>query len=416
MGFGKLGFKCINRLHLATVVWVFGMTGCPEEDTPDDNTPDEKPSSGSGGDYDPCAEMTSEPVGWDAESALGVSPAEAFSGLEEPCSSTLVWDASGFDTHTVTPVTGESAVTASVALDRSSARLKEGIHPACESVYLEADGTAAIETADGTFLAYGEIAVAYSSKWGVSDFAFGSSLASHEGGFTVSLSENENGRLGFSVDGSMESCVGEVSLWIEESMTNGVSSGGGGPIGGWSNTGCPLDAAPLDISAADEGERSIAEQVEETWGDVTYPAEWDDGQETTLTIQTAVTDTTGCIESWGEALFPAEIRYFTADGRLSDRTAQETLSVAISDDEGVFVSSGVSIDDERVCADDTDDIGYALGSCATLRSITVQLHMDHDLDGRMDMSDEGLTVYEYDRESDADPGAADRVRRLHISL
>ena len=167
-----------------------------------------------------------------------------------------MWDASGFDTHTVTPVTGESAVTVSVALDRSSARLKEGIHPACESVYLEADGTAAIETADGTFVASGEITVTYETKHGVSGFTFGSSLASHEGGFTVALSENETGGLGFSVDGSMESCVGEVSLWIEESMANGVSSGVGGAIGGWSNTGCPLDAATLDISAAGEGERS----------------------------------------------------------------------------------------------------------------------------------------------------------------
>jgi hypothetical protein len=162
-----------------------------------------------------------------------------------------------------------------------------------------------------------------------------------------------------------------------------------------------------------EGKPSLKEVIQETWGDASYPAQWDDGARTELKVRVVVEVAEGCAERLGRGpiSMPVGVTYGTADGRVEEHRAAAELTAAVAED-GTVRTMSVFIDDELTCEGEADEIPYTLSDCAELASVLLQLGLHTE--GAEVVSAEGLNAYEYHRAHSGPPGSADRVRTLMV--
>jgi hypothetical protein len=358
-------------------------------------------------------------VNWNDLLETGVTPADLFAPLEGECSSAFTWNASAFDTSAIEPAGGESQMNVSVTFDQQSVRIGHyeeapsgGGDSYCPEFILEATAHVSLTTADGVFSDSGEIRVTSELDSQPLVMLLNVPLEKHQGSLHVALGDQETGAFHYRFGGAAASCVGEVTLSIDMPIIEGESSSAEGRIGQWSATSCGLNETEVDLTASLPNGHTTIEEIERIWGDATYAGTWDDGKKTDLKVSLETTDITACRTNT-TTLVPVEMRYGTADGRITETTAMATVDVSFSGT-GDVRSMQLWLSDDMTCSSTTDVIPYTLKSCATLEGVTIQLGITEDSNGQLQVSDEGMMVYEYYRDGSAPPGAADHVTTLEI--
>jgi hypothetical protein len=358
--------------------------------------------------------MTGTSVSWDAPSAIGVSPAEAFSALAGSCTATIVWDGSPSNgAAVIEPLRGQSTITVNVQLDPSSAVLVSSPVSDCSS-YLQAAASVRLETEDGNFLEEREVVVRYDAQSGAAPIRF--EVRSSETSGSLSIEPVDGGgevRLDYEVSPLTEGCAGRVLLSV--SQTDATGAGGGsaastGAFASWSDTGCEAGQAPVPIDEPVDGGLSIAGSVEALWGDVAYRGVWDDGQPADLRMRLTIATGIGCADSVqpNTVAFASAITYGTSDDRVREHPATADIRVT-TNGSGAPEYLQLWVDDELSCADPSDSIPYTLRSCDELASASLQLGINVDVQTSL-VDSQGLNAYEYYRAGMASPGAADTVR------
>ena len=384
----------------------------------DEGTVKQSENKDMAGDEDPCGNMTYASVGWEETLNIGGTAAAVFGEAEGSCSAAFVWDASGAGAE-VSPMTGESEVTVTLTLDRTSAELGFLENPdeaaECGMQYLRIGGTVAIETADGAFKDTGEVLLYYSSESEtVGTIRLSKEFAALEGDFQVDLDESadQSGGIYYKLTAPGVACAGAVGIILNESEGDGTASSSMGEIGNWSNTGCEVGQTPVDLTQEDDDGVTVLAALEEIWGLNTFDAQWDNESSTELSVKVDFSnDPAGCTDGPVTYVTPVTVTYSTADEVLGERSVNGDLIVSLNADNSIRTSS-LGISDRRKCASKDDSLDYGFGECADLTGITVQLGLDWSGDGEWHISDGGLMVYEYDIDSSAPPSAADRVRTL----
>lgn len=369
-------------------------------------------NAASCGDQDPCADIVYESVSWEETTALGVTAADVFGSAEGSCTESLVWDAElmGED---ASPMTGESELTVTLTLDTDTAEFGVADSSECETQYLKVQGTVTLSTADGSFNDTGEVTLTYNSESSVVDtLVLEKDLGELGGDFTVSLDEDKSGALYYDFEAPGVACAGELRLLINESLEDNTASSGIGVVGSWSSTGCDVGQKPVDLTQTNEDGETILEQLIDIWGDNAFDTKWEDETTATLGIKLDFSnDPQGCAETTVTYIAPVSLTYGTEDGLLGQGSTEANLTVSLEEDNSIRTTS-LWINEDRECADENDTLSYGFGDCDTLSSITVQLGLSMNANGTLSVSDDGLMIYEYDRDSDTDSGAADRVRIL----
>jgi hypothetical protein len=195
----------------------------------------------------PCGSPSPMPVavGWNEQTALGVSPAEAFMALVGTCSSPLKWDASrDGDYLAVSPASGTSQLTVTVTADESSVRFTPeaagGVLALCKAK-LSVDASVHLETDDGTFVADGTANVAYD---GTNYTPLNFTVPLEQLGGTLSIQPKTKGTgvaLSFDVGPIGKGCAGEVRMETAAALPGGHGAvGTSGTFGSWSSTGCAV--------------------------------------------------------------------------------------------------------------------------------------------------------------------------------
>lgn len=365
-----------------------------------------------------CGEPTYESLRWDELLEIGVTPAELFGPLEGACASAFTWNASTFDTHEIEPTKGESQMTVSVQFDKQSARIghydekpSSGGDFDCPN-FVEATAQVSLRTDDGVFSSSGKSTVtsAYESQPLV--MSLDVPLKQHQGSLQIVLRDKETGALHYRFGGANASCVGEVNLSIDMDLGGGEHTSGEGRLGQWSATSCGLNETEIDLAAPLPNGRTILEEIERTWDHASYAGTWDDGKKTVLNLSLETVKATACRTNT-TTLVPVQMRYGTQDGRITETTAAATVDVSFAST-GNIRSMQLWLSDDMNCASKDDVIPYTLKTCATLEGVTLQLGITEESNGQLQVSDDGMMVYEYHRNGSAPPGAADHVTTMAI--
>ena len=251
-----------------------------------------------------------------------------------------------------------------------------------------------LATDDGTFDEAADVKLRYDATGGLSTFGINRELGDVGGSFAV-LS-NDNGQLGFSFDGAGESCAGEIRLTLIMAGEGNIGSAVSGPIASWSKSGCPLGEGPIDLDQPlANSDQTASERLEDLFGDVRFPGEWDDGEKTELHLQVALEVDTACQGLGADKAIavPVGVTYGTTDGRLGEHPAKASVRLY---DENVPDSLALWIDDTLRCKGAGDELPYTLNDCDSLGSIQVQLGINVRSED-IGFTDSGLSVYEYDR-------------------
>jgi hypothetical protein len=363
-------------------------------------------NAGLCGDPDPCQDIVYESVGWEEATDLGVTAAEVFGAAEGSCTEILSWE-------NASPMPVESELTVTLTLDTDTAEFGAADNAECETEYLKIRGTVTLSTADGSFNDTGEVTLTYDSESSeVGTILLKKDLDELGGNFEMPLGEDKSGELHYDFEAPGIACTGELRILVNYPLDDNTASSGIGTIGSWSSTGCDIGQNPVNLSQTNEDEETISAQLIEAWGSNTFDTKWENNTNTTLGITLDFSnDPQGCAERTVTYVAPVSLTYSTADGVLGESSTEANLTMSLEEDNSIRTSS-LWINDNRKCEDENDTLSYGFGDCDTLSGITVQLGLSLDANGALSVSDEGLMIYEYDRDSSAAPGAADRVRIL----
>jgi len=185
-----------------------------------------------------CHITSTTAVGWDEQSTLDVSPAEALASVAGSCQATLTWDASGFNTNRVTPVTGATQLSVDVKLDENSARVAESQSEGLTRLYcpttLEIDAHVRIVSDDGAFDEEGITVVTYTMESGVDRITLEIDANALGGDFSIEAASGETATVIFELAADIEMCAGGLDVMTEQPMGNGAIGLMGGHLGGWS--------------------------------------------------------------------------------------------------------------------------------------------------------------------------------------
>ncbi len=411
----------MKRFYLGMVLsaslLVLGASGCGDDEA-------EKQEANAGdrgglGEEDICGGIVYEAIAWDGANDLGLTAAEAFAPHEGTCTSTLVWDASGWGN--ATPETGESEIAVTLTFDAASAefgRLENAdTEPACDGLYLRATASAAIATADGVFDDSGDVSVVYrDTTGGIDEIALKKAMSETGGTFTVDDADGDATSLTYRFDGAGETCAGSIGLSLTSDLGDGVASMAMGDIGFWSNTGCPVGQEPVDLEAVEKDGVTALAQLEAIWSDLSFAATWPEGDSTELAVGLSLLSSDACREGTSQvAAMSALVTYGTSDGNLGERTVTGDLSVSIEDD-GTARASEVHISDDRRCGSTSDSLDYGFGDCSTLSGITIQLGLSWSNTQGWSVSDEGLEIYEYAAGTEPFEGPSANNRELALTF
>jgi hypothetical protein len=189
---------------------------------------------------DPCRNVELLPVAWTDDAELGVSPEMAFSAMLGTCSAPFRWDASAYDARSVEPRTSAAEMAVTVEADRASARVARpppGAPEFCHALLV--DVTVTLHSSDGLIVETGQTTLSFFSPAARStQLHFGVDLDEAGGSLEVGLSEHEQAKLDFTVEGVGAACTGRVSLWISSQVPgSNMASGGGAVPGSWGKDG-----------------------------------------------------------------------------------------------------------------------------------------------------------------------------------
>jgi hypothetical protein len=372
-----------------------------------------KGSGGSGnqtGSGVSCSET--KPVGWDEQTSLGVSPAQAFASLAGECTAALSWDATSSDNLIVSPESGSSDVTVTVTLDQGSARVVLPV--SCgrweNPPSMQVDAHVHLESKDGSFVFDADVPAQYG---GGALAALSFSVSSADLGGNLSIQPKDPGtsvQLSFTVDPLGNDCVGTVNLDTAMSMPGG-GFGASGVFGSWSDTGCSVGqkSVALDTPGQD-GTPSLSAVIQTAWRK-TYSGTWDDGTTTELTIELGALPAKACTDAsaGGGVTLPVQVTYDTADGRVRSHTVPVDLTF---DNGGAQPRLALNTNEDFACDAATATLPYTPADCSALSHIVMQLSLAINTGGA---NGGDLTVYDYAKNPDPS-GAADVVQKLSLSV
>jgi hypothetical protein len=275
--------------------------------------------------------------------------------------------------------------------------------------YLEVDGIVTLQTADGAFRAESAVTLHSSADEPLLVYGFQQDVEEHEGTLSIELDDGERGSLKYEIDGTGMACAGAIQLSVSTS-NNGVGLTGSGSFAQWSDSACPLGAAPFDLIEPSPDGVSIADAIEEAWSDAAFSGEWLDGEAADLVLSVEVPGELACRERAGarEVLVPVRATYSTSDDRLQERTVDASVRVAL-DEEGSVRHLQFELSDDQICTDVNDTLEYTPADCAEIEMVTLQLRLGQKADGEAaSFTDDGLNIFLAPRD-DVEPPPLERL-------
>jgi len=364
-----------------------------------------------------CKVSATTPVAFAEQTTLG-SPEQLFSSFAGTCQAPFKWDGSGWTSElTVTPPQGQSTLTATVALNPASARLLTHTPSGCPDI-LQIDGAATLELPEGKVADQHPFTISASA--GMEPIALAFVVEQADFGPWVSIQKSDpNMTLSMSVSVTAigRACSGRVDL---QHMTvySGGGSGGGGPLGSWSDTGCPVGQMGASLAQPWQG-IDLGAAIAGAFGQATLSGTWSDGSTTALALATSPSGTVACAETFSTgftvATVPVNVVASTADGRVQGLSGQGNVYVRVN--QASLWELALVLYSDLTCATEADPLPYTGASCATDREVTAQLNFTRYPSGQATDAG-GLDFYVYERQSQRSPtagsGVADRVDRLTL--
>jgi hypothetical protein len=183
-----------------------------------------------------CKVSTTTPVAWTEQTALG-SPEQLFSSFAGSCQAPFQWDASAWSgALTVAPPQGQSTLTATVALNSTSARLVTHTPASCPDT-LQIDGAASLDLPEGKVADQQPFTMSASA--GMAPMGLSFVVKEEDFGPWVSIQKSDPSStlsMPVTVTAVGRACSGQVGL-SSQTVQNGEGSGGSGPFASWSDTG-----------------------------------------------------------------------------------------------------------------------------------------------------------------------------------
>jgi hypothetical protein len=356
---------------------------------------------------DACHTVTTTPVGWTEQTPAG-SPEALFSSFSGTCQAPFRWDASGWaGIATVEPPQGQSTLTATVALDSSSARWVAGTGM-CQSL-LQVDGTVTLALPEGEVAHQQPVTIGADPGEVTTSLSF--ALQEKDFGSWVSVQKsNPQSSLSMlvGVTALARGCSGEVTLNTQSGTGEGF--GAAGRFATWSDTGCGVGQSAVRLDQPWQG-IDLAATVAASFGQVTLPGTWKGAGATTLSLRTSLPAEVACADAARNGVsvvtIPADIVANSADGLVYGLSGRGNIRVSTSQAGAVQLELGLSTD--LSCANETDPLPYGRADCATVSKVTAQLSLARSYTepsfarGRLDF-------YVYQRPSSV--GAANRTDEL----
>jgi hypothetical protein len=357
-----------------------------------------------------CRTSTTTAVGWTDATAMGV-PETLFAPFAGTCQAPFAWDGSGYaGAVAIEPLHGQSTLTATAAVDPSSARLVTQTPATCPSL-LQADGTITLALPEGNVANQQPFTVSASAGMVPTSLSF--TLPEASFGPWVSIKKADPGSSvsqSIQVTALSRACSGRVILGWQK-VQDGIGTGMGGPLAAWSDTGCDVGQSGVSLAVPWQGV-DLAAAIAAGFGQVTLAGTWEDGSATTLALVTSVPGTVACTDTPSNgmtvATIPVDIVATTADGRVRGLTGRGDVRASVN--QGSLWELQLSFSTNLLCASATDTLAYAGADCATDKEVIPQLIFRRS--AIKPVSDGGsLEFYVYQRQSTSD-GAADRMDRL----
>ena len=367
-----------------------------------------------GGLRDLCATRNARPVGWDDQTPLGMSPAEAFSALGGTCTTALTWDSTPEDDLDVVPPSGTSNVRVKVDVDHESVMLitPDSSAPSYCTPSLQVKAAVHVDTDDGTFAESATAQVRHDAS-GLGSVTFMENASDIGGALSVKPKHaGTSVQLSYEIGPFASGCVGDIRLETFSSSGN-MGTGSSGTFASWSNTSCKTGEVPVSLDAGLGSAPSLASEATQAFGNATLSGTWDDGTSTDLTLSVDMLPSAGCGEQnvlnheLDKVSIPAKVTYRTSDGRVASHTANATL-IALGRTLELETSEDAS------CDSNDGKLFYSAADCSSLSRINVQLFLNDTagIGGAPDARSGTLTVYEYGKNASPDTSSADAVHTL----
>jgi hypothetical protein len=177
-----------------------------------------------------CQAKTTTPVAWTEQSHLG-TPEQLFSSLAGSCQAPFHWADSG---ATVDPPQGQSTLTATVALDSSSARWVTYTNTGLCPEALQVDGTVTLELPEGKIADQRPVTLGASAGTVTSRLSF--VLNEEDFGPWVSIRKSDpqtSFRMTIDMTTINSGCSGEIQLGSSTSQGNNATVGAVGRFAAW---------------------------------------------------------------------------------------------------------------------------------------------------------------------------------------
>lgn len=369
-----------------------------------------------------CEVVSTTATEWSEKTSLG-TPEKVFSTLAGTCTAPFQWDGGGWDnTLTVKPATGESTITATVELDRSSIRFVERQATSnatsleryhCDAL-LEIDALVTLELPQGVMVENRRATVSKSPEEDAQGIGLYLEPADIDDWISIEVSkDNSTLEIFVFIMPINDGCVGEISLMTRTDFgSSGVGVAGSG-FATWSDTGCGLERFPIDLDELAQ-DIDLNAAVKDTFNQVEFRGTWEDGGGTNLMLEVSVTETKVCYETMGETQIisiPVNVAMNSSDNRIRSLSGKGTVQATIMDTGLAQLDLWSSID--LHCQSESDTLAYQTADCNDVESVTAQLSFNvyRNVEG----PDGGiLELYIYQRNSNASPGSADQVDRLQL--
>jgi hypothetical protein len=379
-------------------------------------------ASAAGALGDGCELVSTTSVGWTEQTDFG-APSEVFGALAGSCEAPFSWDGSGWsDMATVDPATGQSTISATVEVDKASARWVEQapegstLDSFCEPV-LEVDGKVTLELTEGTIVRAEPVTIAVDEPTPPLGIVF--SLNQGEFGNWVSVeTQDETAQVTMSVEMMPVSdvCTGNVTLSVAVSQGGRGMGAGQSGFAQWSETGCGVGQYAVDLDETYEGV-DLPAAVQDAFDGQRFDVTWQqDGKDTKLDLALEVAETDVCAEDSGLmpiVVLPVDIELSTADG-LVDLSGRGTVRASVED--GVVQHLELWMSADFACQSEADTLPYDAVDCAGSDSMTAQFGLNYSPDGIPPYTGgELLYLYVHPRDSTSPSGAFDRVDELELS-
>lgn len=273
----------------------------------------------------PCAHPMPKKAAFDATTAVGVSPQEAFAELEASCSAPLKWNAAGDDMNMNMPMD----ISVEVTLDRESAlEITYPVRDTCTNK-LTVEGNIVLSTPDGKLHIEGRGTFTYVPGGGPADdpldpIAMPAELSvSAEALQRTGYPADPQGRYTARIGGAGAACAGEIRT---------AQDAASDLVGSWSANGCPLGEKAIDVDTSPALAVRM-EQLAKAWRDAHLDAAWDTGDETQLELDVHARDAPRCQTHNRIVTVPVDVRYGTSDGVIPVHDALGRVDLALLSDE-----------------------------------------------------------------------------------